>query len=83
MSNEGFYVTNPKNNNADIEVRFVNTLGVDTRFALLKPGQNARVDKRGVSIKEIPHPPKFEIKLDGTLVRDTRKIPPKIAAARP
>lgn len=82
MSNEGFYVTNPKNNNADIEIRFVNSLGVDVRFKLLKPGQNTLVDKRGVSVKEIPHPPRFELRGDGTLARDTRTKPPKLTSPR-
>jgi hypothetical protein len=71
MSAEGFIVSNPRNNNVDVEISFVGRDGSVKKFKTLRPGEGCLVDKKVVTIAERRRPPRLLANSDGTCVPDT------------
>ncbi len=61
MSAEGFVVSNPKDNNVDLEVTFVGRDGTRKKFKTLRPGEACRCDKKRVTVEEVARPPRLLI----------------------
>lgn len=83
MSAEGFFVTNPKGNNVDLEITFLGTGGVRKKFKTLRSGETCHVDKRDVRVQEVTRPPCLEQLASGELVKDSRKPPTKVRKIGP
>ena len=75
VSHEGFLLTNPKDNNCDLEVLWTNSLGQIKRLAVVKPGTQELIEKSNVTIKEVALPQHFSFE-NGSLVPDKRRHVP-------
>lgn len=82
MSAEGFFITNPKDNNVDLTITFEGYGGVRKKFKTLKPGESCRVDKKAVQVEEEVRPPRLELLKDGRFIPDKKKLPASLMLRR-
>lgn len=70
MSSEGIFVTNPKGNNRDLEIRAVLRNGTQKKLETLRPGEAARFDRREIVVVERSRPPKLLVHKNGDFATD-------------
>ena len=83
MSSEGFTVTNPRNNNRDLVIKFKSRNGTEKKLETLRPGETCRIDKRFITIEEVARPPRLLLCNDGSVVLDrTNRKSPRASGGR-
>ena len=75
-SSEPYLISNPKENNRDLLVTFVNARGETKNLALLRPGESVRSDRADVRVQERHRPAQLLVEPDGTVRPDNQRRGP-------